>query len=450
VCTSFAVNKQMIFSDREQAGRLLAEQLKKLSLPLKDPIVLALPRGGVPVALEIAQTLNVPLEPFIVRKIGSPENPEFAIGAVAEGGHYWINHATVESLGFHDEEIAWIVDSEKREVDRRATVYRGDRKLSSLENRDIILVDDGVATGSTVSVACRSLKKMGAKNIIVASPVCSRESISFLSGVADEIICLEKPTRFFAVGAWYEDFSEVTDEDVVHILQNFVQPARTSPTLGLSEEITVEENGVRISGRLSIPETCRGLILFAHGSGSSRFSPRNMMIAKALQQVGYATLLFDLLSADEETDQTYVFDIPLLAQRLELATRWVARHPQFKDHPKLPIGYFGASTGAAAAIWAAADLGNRIFAVVSRGGRPDLAVPKLREVIAPVLLLVGGDDDTVIELNEMALDDLTTGEMEVIPGATHLFEEPGKLAEVGRHAIRWFDSHLPKDARKVA
>src|ERR1700722_9282091 len=125
----------MIFSDREQAGRLLAEQLKKLSLPLKDPIVLALPRGGVPVALEIAQTLNVPLEPFIVRKIGSPENPEFAIGAVAEGGHYWINHATVESLGFHDEEIAWIVDSEKREVDRRSMAYRGDRKLPSLENR---------------------------------------------------------------------------------------------------------------------------------------------------------------------------------------------------------------------------------------------------------------------------------------------------------------------------
>lgn len=277
-----------------------------------------------------------------------------------------------------------------------------------------------------------------------------KKSISFLNTVADEVICLETPARFYAVGAWYEDFSEVTDEDVIHILRNVAHPAHVSPTLGFSEEVTIEENGVTISGRLSIPESCRGLILFAHGSGSSRFSPRNMMVAKELQKNGYATLLFDLLTPDEEGDQTYVFDIPLLAQRLEMATRWVVNHSKFKEHPQLPVGFFGASTGAAAAIWAAADLGQRIFAVVSRGGRPDLAVPKLREVVAPVLLIVGGDDETVIELNELALDDLTNGEMEVIPGATHLFEEPGKLAEVARHAVRWFNHHLPEASRKIA
>ena len=165
----------MIFSDREEAGRLLAEQLKKANLSLKDPIVLALPRGGLPVALEVAQSLNAPLETFIVRKIGSPKNPEFAIGAVAEGGHCWINHATVESLGLHEEEVAWIIDSEKREVDRRAMIYRGDRKLPSLQNRDVILVDDGVATGSTMAVACRALKKLGVKSMIVATPVCSKK-----------------------------------------------------------------------------------------------------------------------------------------------------------------------------------------------------------------------------------------------------------------------------------
>jgi putative phosphoribosyl transferase len=208
----------MIFSDREEAGRLLGEQLKKKALSLKNPIVLALPRGGVPVAVEVAQSLNAPLEAFIVRKIGSPENPEFAIGAVAEGGHFWINHATVESLGFHEDEIAWIVESEKREVERRAMTYRGTRELPSLADRDVIVVDDGVATGSTMAVACRALRKMKTRSIIVASPVCSRESNSFLNAVADEIICLETPARFFTVGAWYEDFAEVTDDDVVRIL----------------------------------------------------------------------------------------------------------------------------------------------------------------------------------------------------------------------------------------
>jgi len=195
-----------------------------------------------------------------------------------------------------------------------------------------------------------------------------------------------------------------------------------------------------LEGLLSLPEAARGIILFAHGSGSSRFSPRNNYVARALQQAGLATLLFDLLTDPEAADRERVFDIPLLAERLTIATDWVVAQPETAP---LPIGYFGASTGAAAALVAAARGGRNIAAVVSRGGRPDLADADLRRVVAPTLLIVGGADDVVLGLNRMALAKLTCEkELAVVPGATHLFEEPGTLDQVIELARDWFVSHL--------
>jgi putative phosphoribosyl transferase len=197
---------------------------------------------------------------------------------------------------------------------------------------------------------------------------------------------------------------------------------------------------VTLLGDLTIPDEVRGIVLFAHGSGSSRKSPRNRLVADILNRAGLGTLLFDLLTLQEELDRANVFDIPLLAKRLRAATAWWAERP---DARKLPIGYFGASTGAAAALWAAADLGPAIGAVVSRGGRPDLAGPRLPEVTAPALLIVGGRDEQVLELNEEARKLLVCpSELAVVSGATHLFEEPGTLEEVARLATSWFTEHL--------
>ncbi len=185
----------------------------------------------------------------------------------------------------------------------------------------------------------------------------------------------------------------------------------------------------------------RGLILFAHGSGSSRFSPRNNSVAAALRQAGLATLLFDLLSESEEEDRSNVFDIDLLAQRLLAATDWVGAFPETRS---LPIGYFGASTGAAAALVAAARLGDRVSVVVSRGGRPDLAGGALAKVRAPTLLIVGGRDAEVLALNRSALRALhCESAIEVVPGATHLFEELGALQQVIELSRRWFLAHFP-------
>lgn len=201
------------------------------------------------------------------------------------------------------------------------------------------------------------------------------------------------------------------------------------------KDVLIPDQGIRLPGLLNLPEKATGIIIFAHGSGSSRLSSRNQQVARALNELGLATLLFDLLTEEEAIDRTNVFDLSLLSRRLQRATEWVQSQLELKA---LPVGYFGASTGAAAALSAAADLQHQIKAVVSRGGRPDMAIPKLREVSAPVLLIVGGNDFDVIGLNEQAFEHLQNGRLEIVPGATHLFEEPGTLDEVTRLAGQWF------------
>lgn len=200
----------------------------------------------------------------------------------------------------------------------------------------------------------------------------------------------------------------------------------------------------RLPGFLAVPEGAIGIVVFAHGSGSSRLSPRNQYVARGLNEAGLATLLFDLLLPEEAEDRRNVFDIPLLATRLEEALDWLGDGPL----ASLPIGLFGASTGAAAALIAAVRRPDDVSAVVSRGGRPDLAAGALARVKAPTLLIVGGHDDVVIELNEGARDMLRCEKrLEIVPGATHLFEEPGTLDAVIELATAWFVRFLGKGSR---
>lgn len=204
------------------------------------------------------------------------------------------------------------------------------------------------------------------------------------------------------------------------------------------QPVRIEPDG--LDGLLGLCETPKGLVIFAHGSGSGRFSPRNGFVAAGLRQAGCATLLLDLLRPDEEADRSNVFDIPLLAKRLAGAARWARSHTETSD---LPLGYFGASTGAAAALLAAAVDPTPITAIVSRGGRPDLAGPALQRVHTPTLLLVGALDTPVIGLNRQAFEQLTgVKELVIVPGATHLFEEPGTLEQVLKLAAAWFSDHF--------
>ncbi|MDP2762158.1 MAG: dienelactone hydrolase family protein [Sideroxyarcus sp.] len=205
--------------------------------------------------------------------------------------------------------------------------------------------------------------------------------------------------------------------------------------------VHIPADAVELDGELIIPAPAGSVVLFAHGSGSSRFSPRNTYVAKVLQQRGIGTLLFDLLTREEDQDYETRFDIALLTQRLLSATAWLQSRPQTQT---LKLGYFGASTGAAAALQAAAKMGSQVAAVVSRGGRPDLAgEAALRRVITPTLLIVGGADYEVIELNRQAYARMNCEkELTLIPGATHLFEEPGTLEQAAHSAADWFAQHL--------
>lgn len=210
----------------------------------------------------------------------------------------------------------------------------------------------------------------------------------------------------------------------------------------MKQQIRIKVDTVTLDGELGLPEQARGVVIFAHGSGSSRLSPRNTYVAGVLQEAGIGTLLFDLLTTEEDQSYRLRFDIDLLARRLEGATRWLAERPESKG---MALGYFGASTGAAAALQGAAQLGTVIKAVVSRGGRPDLAMPYLEQVLAPTLLIVGELDGQVLQLNRQAFANLEVEkELSVVPGATHLFEEPGTLEQAAKLAKNWFVHYLHK------
>jgi putative phosphoribosyl transferase len=283
---------------------------------------------------------------------------------------------------------------------------------------------------------------------VLAVPVAPVDWHLRIGRDADECIALATPEQFRAIGQFYDDFTQTSDDEVMECLAG--TPARAPAITGRTgvapdppggdEVVEVRAGPLGLGGQLTVPDRATGIVVFAHGSGSSRHSPRNRYVAGVLNQAGLATLLFDLLTAAEEHDRTNVFDIDLLACRLVDVTGWLATRPEVSG---LPVGYFGASTGAAAALWAAAEPANEIAAVVSRGGRPDLASPRLAAVAAPTLLIVGGRDDVVLDLNRQAYARLRCERrLEVVPGATHLFEEPGTLQAAAQLARDWFSDHL--------
>jgi putative phosphoribosyl transferase len=465
------------FLDRRDAGRRLAVALAALAG--ERPIVVALPRGGVPVAFEVARALRAPLDILAVRKLGAPGNPEFAVGALAEDGTQVVNTAVTRRIGMTQEALDATVEREVAELRRRVARYRGGREPIDVRGRTVIVVDDGMATGLTDLAAVRALRARGAARIVVAVPVGPAESVALLGEVADEVICQMIPRELVGVGRWYEDFSPVSDEEVLALLAQAAEedPGRSGPDTGgegdpdgsgpggggrrepgpgdlggsrepsgparpaLARELTLDVDGVVLAGDLRVPAAARGLVIFAHGSGSSRLSPRNRAVARTLGEAGLGTVLFDLLTEHEADRRELVFDIALLARRLEAMRRWALDDRATRA---LPIGYFGASTGAAAALRAAAAAGDAVRAVVSRGGRPDLAADSLPLVCAATLLVVGALDTTVLALNHQAAESLAcVHELIVIEGADHLFTRPGALDEVALRAAAWFEDYLP-------
>jgi putative phosphoribosyl transferase len=448
----------MLFEDRRDAGRRLAELLARY----RDdrPVVLGLPRGGVPVAAEVARALGAPLDVVVARKLGAPGMPEYGIGAIAEGGAVFVSAGAVRELSIRPEEVSAIAERESGELLRRVRMYRGDRPFPEVRDRTVILVDDGVATGGSARAAIRAVRERRPRKLVLAAPVVAFQTAMALLPEVDDLVYLDAPEDFVAVGVWYRRFTQISDEEVVACLAEAGRGsvAGAAPGDGPEEggrpeerEVSVAVGRLLLPGTLGLPPAARGAVIFAHGSGSSRESPRNRFVAEVLGKRGLATLLMDLLTAEEEMTPGggLRFDVALLAERLLGACRWLASQPGMAA---LRIGYFGASTGAAAALLAAAEAPERCQAVVSRGGRPDLAGEAVLEAVrAPVLLLVGARDEPVEVLNRRALGRLG-GEKKlvVVPGATHLFEEPGALETVAELAAGWFERWLAAPAEQGA
>ena len=429
-----------VFRDRRHAGRVLAQALSSRYAGREDVIVLALPRGGVPVGFEVAAALQAPLDVLVVRKLGVPGHEEYAMGAIASGGVRVLNDEIVRSLGLPEAAVEAVVRAEQAELERRERLYRDARPPPAVRGRTVIVIDDGLATGSTMRAAVAALRLQQPARIVVAVPTAAADTCELLRREADEVVCPSTPEPYRAVGLWYEDFAQTSDADVRELLTL----ARQTQTAAAQRALRIPAGAALLDADLSLPPAATGLVLFAHGSGSSRLSPRNRHVASLLNEAGLATVLADLLTQDEEAlDQRtrhLRFDIGLLAERLVAAADWL--HAEAPT-ARLPLGCFGASTGAGAALVAAAQRPDTIRAVVSRGGRPDLAGEALAQVRAPTLLVVGGNDVPVIELNRQALAQLG-GEKKlvIVPGATHLFEEPGALDRVAELAREWFLRHL--------
>ena len=416
----------MRFTNRLDAGRQLAATLHRFKSG--DVVVLGLPRGGVPVAFEVAKEIGAPLDAILIRKLGVPWQHELAMGAIGEDSVRVLNQQVIESCGVSERQINDVEVKERQELNRRIALYRTVREPLSLLGKTVLIVDDGIATGSTALAACRVARARGATWIALATPVAPLGWEETMGNAADEYLALYTPEFFGAVGNFYDDFDQVSDEDVLSILRS--EPEKIERAT--DEEVSILlEDGVTVGGRLTVPLDAKGCVVFVHGSGSSRKSPRNMQVVKVLNSAGLATLLFDLLTVEESNDRQHVFDIGLLSHRLVNVTDWLRRRHETHD---LALAYFGASTGAAAALTAAAGDAD-IVAVVSRGGRPDLATDDLKWVRCPVLLIVGSKDTEVRWLNEEAAAQLASPhQVSIVQRAGHLFEEPGTLDEAAKLA----------------
>ncbi|MFF4826009.1 phosphoribosyltransferase family protein [Streptomyces sp. NPDC001312] len=435
----------MRYENRADAGRRLARCLEFLRD--EDVVVLGVPRGGVPVAFEVARHLGSPLDLAVVRKLRVPWQPELGFGALGEHGVRVIDRAVLAESGLDPAERETVERAERAELERRLSHLRDSRPPLPVAGRTVLVVDDSLSTGAAAEAACRVARTRGAARVVLAVPVGPEAALPHLRTVADRVVCLQPLRHLGSVGAWYADFGQVTDTEVATLLAEAQRatttatgplPGSSSESPSPDREVEVPAGPVRLSARLALPPTPPVAVAYALGCGSGRHRSAHQRVAAALRRAGLGTLLIDLLTEDEERTPHNAFDIVLLARRLRAATDWLRRETG------LPVSHCGAGTCAGAVLEAAAE--DDIRAVVCLGGRPDLAPPAaLARVHAPCLFVVGARDTRLLGLNRLAADWMRCDHQVVpVPGATDLFTEPDTVEAAADLAQDWFTTHLAR------
>jgi putative phosphoribosyl transferase len=430
-----------LFRDRADAGEALGLSLRKF-VREPDVIVLGLARGGVPIAQKVASTLGAPLGVLVSQKIGVPGIEEVPLGAIAEGSDGVATDSVAWYIGVPSHALSMLAERERGELERRALVYRSGHALPSLRGRFVIVVDDGVATGTTLRAAARAIRRQKPRRLIAAVPIASRLGSKELRGDVDELIAIVTPEQFTTIAAAYRDYPTMSGEADVgsrshreRTLEIPVHRGSVPADLGLPGTMSLTA--------MRTTDGARGLAILAHGCGSSRNSYRNRYIAGRLRLSGYATLRVDLLTCEEQrvegNNSSKRFDVERMAARLANVCDWAASEGIDGAHR---IILAGAGTGAAVALSAASRRPGRIFAIAACAGRVDLAADVLPCVDAPVMLIVGEADPETLRVNQAAMRSLPrTARLIRVPRAGHTFDEPGSLGAAAENIVKWLD-HL--------
>lgn len=419
------------FADRSEAGRRLAERVRPFAVT--EPLVLALPRGGVPVGVELAQRLDADFDVLMVRKIGLPGRPEAGVGAIAEDGHVFYDDVALARMRVPRQALAETVSHERDELERRRRAYRGERPMPSVAGRDCVVVDDGAATGGTARAALRMLRREGPAQLVLAVPVAAQGAVEDLRSEVDALVVLGVPDNFRAVGEWYRDFTQLSDRHVTAILSASV---RSSPRPVAARGVRIRAGQVHLDGDLTVPTVLRGAVVLA--LGERRVDPQWRAIAAVLQRSGYATLALDLMGQEERGGVGD--DTEVLGERLSAAVTWLRGAT---DTANVPLGVLGAGQAAPAALATVADRSQDVAAVVVHGGRIDHAEPFLADVRAPALVLVEGQDSFVRELGEWARGRMGgPTDLKVMSGAEQLLQGGQEWRQVAVQSLEWFDRYL--------
>ena len=434
--------RPLTFDNRQAAGRALADELTGSVHPARS-VLAAIPRGGVAVARPIADRFGVPLTVAYARKLTSPQEPELAFGALDEDDQMITDPFIVSALGLGPDDVEKARARVRAEIQRRMALYRVPPLGHYLPDRSVVLVDDGLATGLTMRAALAYARRHGAGDITVAVPCASAQAADRFRKDADRFVSLFVDEAFGAVGAYYADFSPVTDDEVVRLLSGPLDRAPSGLRLSF-----VNRKGLRLAGELLVPAT-RGphpVVVFAHGAGSGKASPRNRAVARALTAAGFAACLFDFTGHGESQGTP---EESTLEQQVDDLRAALALLATLDDIAPRRIGIAGSSSGAAVALRVAAGSA-RVGALVLRSANPEGAEWAARDVTAPTLLAVGERDAPIRAVNESLLEDLGGPKrLEVVPGADHLFEDPEALVRATALTVAWFKEHLVRTLRPV-